>query len=357
MKGNLTKVSEALQPYREQRAEAYKEKAAALREYARGFAWGRTSRGHRPGQWHEQRADGLRRPVVERCRGCGKQSLPITDCVTKETREVPIGCKQATCRTCERRRARGIQRRIVQSLEFVAAVERDAGRTIPVLLTLTVRHPTEVSEIDPAIDAAVMRRAWILFRARWHWEHRYAFKIFRFEELSSGSKGGGHLHWHIVTFWHHFDWEGTFQRWWSESVWSARLELDLSRVCELGDMGLDGHKASAGNVDVSIYTAAKAAAVSYAAKMGRASANSAAAAGGYSSPAAAAVAYTAKTTDEKESISSKVAPENTAKYLAFVYGKRRFQTSPGLLPKESTCKRFYVSFMYPDDQEPFPDGS
>ena len=63
MKGNLTKVSEALQPYREQRAEAYKEKAAALREYARGFAWGRTSRGHRPGQWHEQRADGLRRPV------------------------------------------------------------------------------------------------------------------------------------------------------------------------------------------------------------------------------------------------------------------------------------------------------
>ena len=359
--GQLANVSESLQPLRDKRAAAMESKAAALREAAAKFAWGRSSRlSLRPGAWHQQRAGGLRRPVLDRCKSCCAQSLPVVDCTTGETREVPIGCKQALCRRCERTRARAIQRRIIQSLEFVAAVERDAGREIPVMLTLTVRHPTARELVNPALDAEVMRRAWILFRSRWHYAFGYAFKMFRFEELSAGKEKGGHLHWHIVTFWHRFDWQGTFQRWWSESVFSARCELDPEGACALSGPGLDGSWQSAGNVDVQIYTAAKAAAVNYAAKLGKAAEHSAAAAGGYASPAAAAVAYATPTgegSNEKASISSDIHSEKTAAYLNFVYGKRRFQASRGILPKESTCNRFYVAFLFVGDQDQELDGS
>lgn len=352
MIGHLTQVSEELQPLRIRRAVQLEAKAAALRQAAAAFAWGRSSRlTLKPGAWHATRAEGLRREVVERCKDCGNKSLPIVDCVDGTIRTVPIGCKQAMCRSCERARARKTTRRIVNSLEFVASCEREAGRTIPVLLTLTVRHPTDRAEVEPALDAAVMRRAWVLFRSRWWYAFGYAFKMFRFEELSSGSEGGGHLHWHIVTFWHRFDWAGTFQRWWSESVWTARAELDPVGVARLDELEIDGTRASAGNVDVSIYTAAKAAAVSYAAKLTRAAESSAAAAAGYASPAAAAAAYAGKNGNDKESLSSAVAPDRTAMYLDFVYGKRRFQTSRGLLPRESTAKRFYVAFLFPGDQD------
>lgn len=352
MKGKLAEVSEKLQPWRLKRAEALSAKAAALRQAAAGFAWGRSSRlSLKPGAWHESRAGGLRREVVDRCKDCGNKDLPIVDCVTGVVRSVPIGCKQVMCRRCERERARKTTRRIVNSLEFIAACERREGRSIPVLLTLTVRHPTDRAEVRPAVDAAVMRRAWVLFRARWWYAFGYAFKMFRFEELSAGSQMGGHLHWHIVTFWHRFDWAGTFQRWWSESVWSARAELDLDGLRRLEDLEIDGTRASAGNVDVSVYTAAKAAAVSYAAKVGQAAESSAAAAAGYASPAAAAAAYAGKNDNEKESLSSEVAAEQTAEYLNFVYGKRRFQASRGILPKESTANRFYVAFLFPGDQD------
>jgi len=343
----LSAISEELQPYRALRASRLRGRALELRQQAAATSREQRKRGlvapgdlsNQLGRWHLQRAEGLDVPILDRMRRCQARTVDVIDAATGEVRTILIGCNQASCRRCERARSRKIAKRIIKSLGWIGKRERlraeERKQTAnPVLLTFTVRHLEGWSTAD---DAETMRRAWVLFRARWWHRFKFAFTFFRFEEVSGGRSSDGHLHWHLAAWWPNFDWKDTFQRWWTESVSSARDHQGADIIRECG--------AIEGNVDVQVYGDDKAAAVKYAAKVQAASESNAEVAAGYASGA----------TDSKVTIDiEKTSPAQVAAYLDFCYGRRRFTCSRGILPRESGPSRFYLrSSGNPDqDQEP-----
>ena len=293
-------LGHALDPWRQTRADQLQAKGLELKAAAlEANDWNRF---RQAGQWHLARAAGLRRNLAERLCDCGQRVAELVDAATGEVRQVPIGCGQVVCKVCRKRRAQKVSARIRASLEGINEAERRRHRH-PALWTLTMRDPPG----QPGLAAVIMRDAWKLLRSRWYAQFGWSFRFCRYEELTPGTSGQGHLHWHAVV-WHFRPGKKTLSRW--QKWWRQALRTAARRAGYAGDIG--------GNLDVSPSRGPAEAALAYASKLYK---------------------YICKEDLDLQRLDTDLA----VSYLTATYTLRRMTTSRYLLRQaEHGPKRFYL---------------
>lgn len=298
------RISVALQPWRNAKSLAYRDKGLALKAAAVDSLDADTRQ--RAGRWHLERAEGMTRPIVERLARCGRYSVDMLDIATGEVRPVKIGCGDSLCADCRKRRARKVARRLRSQLEGIDRFQRQAHKRRGRLWTLTLRDST-----SPGVDALVMRDAWALFRARWRDHYEWSFSFLRYEELSHGRAGQGHNHWHALV-WHHPVGRDTLSRW--QGWWRQALATAGARHNA-------GHDYS-GNLNLSSTRGGSDAAAVYTTKVYQ---------------------YVCKEAFDLESLDT----QKAAEYIAALYGRRRFTTSRGLLQHAAGPSQFVALAIHP----------
>lgn len=168
--------------------------------------------------WHRQRADALGLPVADRMRSCGHGSVEVAS-PQGEVVELPLGCGQHLCPTCEGKRLRKVGRRARLAIEAHDRRERRRHRRAT-LLTLTVRDTG-----DPVADRERIMAGWKRWRSWWRKRYGWSFAFMLVVELTAGSKGTGHAHAHVCAWmprW--FDWRKA-QAAWSRAVEDGNLDI------------------------------------------------------------------------------------------------------------------------------------
>lgn len=275
--------------------------------------------------WHYSRAARAAVGHAERCATCGigKIRLRVVSLDTGEIVDVPERCNSKLCHTCQERRAKKLQARIWQASRAVHAAELAKGRE-PRLLTLTVRHSGQ----GPAVDAGRLQAAWRIFRADWHARFHFAFKFFRALEVSGGSDGDGHAHFHAV-IWIQPDTRkdesgnetgvdyGTLQSWWRKALTCADSLINVDCGPSPGNLRFDKIRSADG-------------VIRYVTKACR---------------------YVAKNAIAFHNIDN---PESAAELLEWLYGKRQIAASVGffsiLLPRFA----LFELCTDPDNKRPSP---
>lgn len=290
-------LSDLLQPARLARSARFH--AKGLRLKAAALAWGlEPDRARLAGSWHISRARGLERPVKRRLGECGKNVIELCDHATGEVIISPVGCQQALCPTCRKKRASKTARRLRAQLAGYTEYQRVNFKRKPQLWSITLRDSG-----NPAKDALIMREAWKNFRSTWRDSYGWAFPFIRYEEITTGKRGQGHNHWHAVV-WHHPMGKRSLSQlnhWWKLALGTAARRL--------------GTTCDAGTIHVSDKHGPAEAAAAYAGKV---------------------YAYISKESFELEDLDTELA----ADYLDTTYGMRRFTTSRYLLAQSMGPSRF-----------------
>jgi len=305
-------ISEALQPSRLAIALQMRAKGHRLRAAAR--ATGCTADEIRAaGAWHFAHAAGLGRQVAERLHDCGRREIELLDKETGEITSVPVGCGQALCKTCRKKRAGKTARRLREALgpvcEAQAAMKRQA-----VLWTLTLRDSG-----NPGRDALLVREAWANFRASWWAHYGFAFKFIRYEELTAGQAKQGHNHWHALV-WAPPMGRASLSRlnsWWARALRTA---------AENGGISCDG-----GALHVAKGKTGAAALAAYAGKV---------------------YTYISKESFELEDLET----DKAAGYLAAMYRRRRFTTSRALFSPRGVSRFACLGLRLREGPAQAPEG-
>lgn len=279
-------ISESLQPSRlaialEMRAKGHRMRAAAR---ASGCT---PDQIRQAGAWHLAHAAGLQRQVADRLLDCGRREIELMDKDTGEVSAIPVGCGQALCKTCRKKRAGVTAKRLREALGPVNETEDNQGRRA-VLWTLTLRDSG-----DPGRDALLVREAWKLYRASWHAHYGFAYSFIRYEEITAGRSAQGHNHWHALV------WAPPMGRhslsrlnsWWTQALRTAARNMGV--YCDGGALHVAKGKTG------------PAALAAYAGKV---------------------YTYISKESFELEDLEA----DKAASYLASIYRRRRFTTSRGL---------------------------
>lgn len=336
----LAAISAAAQPYRLQKAAELRERAKwAQVELAAAGTYSRREIA-RAGDWYNDRADSLEKPLAVKWRDCG---TTIASFMTPEGEviEKPVGCNQPGCESCAQNRARRLYNRTIRGARAAIDKQREdrarikakfrrmkrrtrgqyAGKAWPgangkrrlELVTLTIRHTGDVAQ-----DAAILRDAWPLFRARWHKRARFAFTFSKFQELSPGQKRDGHVHWHMLAWLPPVCWRALHAMWWG-ALNSAREKHGLEPVDSPGNLDFSTRQQDASKIAV------------YATK---------------------AAAYASKSATDFTGLD----PETVGAYLLGEWGQRSFTTSVGYFTVEPTgC--VFLGFRYANsDHNPSEPG-
>jgi hypothetical protein len=202
--------------------------------------------------WHRSRADGLRKPLVDKIAECGCLVATLMHRETGELIEKPVGCSSRLCATCAKRKAKRVYARLVQRLMPIEKSQAKRNR-IATLLTLTV---TLDEKTDIAQRSRIIRKAWKNFRASWHAAYGFAFKFLRFEEITAGKSRQGHLHWHVLAFLPKitvFHKKAQLQRFWRKACMRARQDLGITNVDQSQNCDVSPPRNTSGGAGIASY--------------------------------------------------------------------------------------------------------
>lgn len=152
---------------------------------------------------------------------CGQRTI-AKRCGCKGVRLEPVGCGQVIlCDRCRVRYYRRVRRRALTAVtarladamtRWAVAGRRRGRRPQIVFLTLTVPRTVDGRRMPLAERHRRLVEGWRKFR---QWLHKRigAFPFVALPELTAGSDGAGHLHYHAICVWPWWNWKQAIEQW------------------------------------------------------------------------------------------------------------------------------------------------